>query len=210
MQVPYALALVKTVEGPVLTGQVVDTDVKDVRIGLRVRATFRKLREEGKAGVIHYGYKFAPAEEPVHGPSARGPANGSLLRRRPSPVEHRRERSRGFGGPGRPRGGATSGGRGIRPRVFRRLRGRDSIGAQGGPATRLAGPHGAELRILIESRLARVAEEVELKHKSLLGPPGTGRRGGHCCVPPSRPSDPRTRPSSREWMGESFPRAAIS
>ncbi len=74
MQVPYALALVKTVEGPVLTGQVVDTDAKDVRIGLRVRATFRKLREEGKAGVIHYGYKFAPAEEPVHGPSARGPA----------------------------------------------------------------------------------------------------------------------------------------
>jgi uncharacterized protein len=74
MQVPYALALVKTVEGPVLTGQVVDTDVRDVRIGLRVKATFRKLREEGKAGVIHYGYKFAPAEEASHGPPARGPS----------------------------------------------------------------------------------------------------------------------------------------
>jgi uncharacterized OB-fold protein len=64
MQVPYVLALVKTVEGPLLTGQVVDVTPADVDIGLRVRATFRKLREEGKAGVIHYGYKFSPAEEP--------------------------------------------------------------------------------------------------------------------------------------------------
>jgi len=75
MQVPYALALVKTVEGPVLTGQVVDIDPKEIQIGLKVRAMFRKLREEGKAGVIHYGYKFAPVEEmegttPPRGPSA--------------------------------------------------------------------------------------------------------------------------------------------
>jgi hypothetical protein len=42
----------------------VDVDPHEVEIGLRVRATFRKLREEGKAGVIHYGYKFAPAEDP--------------------------------------------------------------------------------------------------------------------------------------------------
>jgi uncharacterized protein len=64
MQVPYILALVKTREGPTLTGQVVDLPPAEVRIGLKVRATFRKLREEGKAGVIHYGYKFSPAEEP--------------------------------------------------------------------------------------------------------------------------------------------------
>jgi len=63
MQVPYVLALVRTVEGPTLTGQIVDLAPEEVRIGLKVRATFRKLREEGKAGVIHYGYKFAPAEE---------------------------------------------------------------------------------------------------------------------------------------------------
>jgi uncharacterized OB-fold protein len=63
MQVPYVLALVKTVEGPMLTGQVVDIETGEIRIGLPVRAMFRKLREEGKAGVIHYGYKFAPREE---------------------------------------------------------------------------------------------------------------------------------------------------
>jgi uncharacterized protein len=73
MQVPYVVALVKTVEGPVLTGQIVDVEPNDVGIGLKVRATFRKLREEGKTGVIHYGYKFAPAEEIDAPPEARRP-----------------------------------------------------------------------------------------------------------------------------------------
>jgi uncharacterized OB-fold protein len=74
MQVPYVVALVQTVEGPVLTGQIVDVDPHTVRIGLHVRATFRKLREEGKAGVIHYGYKFAPAEEENRPPRPKDPA----------------------------------------------------------------------------------------------------------------------------------------
>ena len=74
MQVPYVVALVKTPEGPVLTGQVVDVEPKDVTIGLKVRATFRKLREEGKAGVIHYGYKFAPAEDRDDDRPGRGTA----------------------------------------------------------------------------------------------------------------------------------------
>jgi uncharacterized protein len=73
MQVPYVLALVKTDEGPVLTAQIVDVDPPTVRIGLRVRATFRKLREEGAAGVIHYGYKFAPDEGGEGSPTPRSP-----------------------------------------------------------------------------------------------------------------------------------------
>ncbi|HTT34859.1 MAG TPA: Zn-ribbon domain-containing OB-fold protein [Thermoplasmata archaeon] len=70
MQVPYVLAIVRTTEGPQLTGQIVDIDPASVRIGLKVRATFRKLREEGRAGVIHYGYKFAAAEEAAVRPTA--------------------------------------------------------------------------------------------------------------------------------------------
>jgi scaffold protein (connect acetoacetyl-CoA thiolase and HMG-CoA synthase) len=81
MEVPYVLAIVKTPEGPQLTGQVVDVDPKSVRIGLKVRATFRRLREEGKAGVIHYGYKFTPAEArptgPTSAPAARTPRDPS-------------------------------------------------------------------------------------------------------------------------------------
>jgi len=68
MQVPYVLAMVRTKEGPHLTGQVVDIDPADVKIGLKVHAAFRKLREEGRAGVIHYGYKFAPVEVPAAHP----------------------------------------------------------------------------------------------------------------------------------------------
>ena len=72
MQVPYVLAIVRTKEGPMLTGQVVDLAPAEVRIGLPVRATFRKLREEGAAGVIHYGYKFTPRLDPDgHPPGAR-------------------------------------------------------------------------------------------------------------------------------------------
>ena len=74
MQVPYALALVRTPEGPVLTGQVVDIDPAAVTIGLKVRATFRKLREEGASGVIHYGYKFTPLDESGVLPPGRSPA----------------------------------------------------------------------------------------------------------------------------------------
>jgi uncharacterized OB-fold protein len=79
MQVPYVLALVRTKEGPFLTGQVVDIEPRDVQIGLKVRATFRKLREEGAAGVIHYGYKFAPAEEPPGRPSTRAVRSPSTV-----------------------------------------------------------------------------------------------------------------------------------
>jgi len=73
MQVPYALALVRTPEGPVLTGQVVDMEPEAVTIGLKVRATFRKLREEGASGVIHYGYKFTPLDATGILPAARRP-----------------------------------------------------------------------------------------------------------------------------------------
>ncbi|MCI4370769.1 MAG: Zn-ribbon domain-containing OB-fold protein, partial [Thermoplasmata archaeon] len=70
MQVPYVMAIVRAKEGPQLTAAVVDIEPGEVRIGLKVRATFRKLREEGKAGVIHYGYKFAPMDD-THRPPDR-------------------------------------------------------------------------------------------------------------------------------------------
>jgi len=86
MQVPYALALVRTPEGPVLTGQIVDMEPEAVRIGLKVRATFRKLREEGASGVIHYGYKFTPVDEPEGPPPGRGPV-GAIPATSPSSPE---------------------------------------------------------------------------------------------------------------------------
>ncbi len=60
MQKPYVIAMIEMDEGAKLTAQVIDVDPKDVHIGMRVRATLRRLGDEGPDGIIHYGYKFVP------------------------------------------------------------------------------------------------------------------------------------------------------
>jgi len=60
---PYVVVMVKMDEGVMLTSQLIDVGAKDVRIGMRVRATLRRLGEDGPAGVIYYGYKFAPVRQ---------------------------------------------------------------------------------------------------------------------------------------------------
>lgn len=57
---PYAVAMVKTDDGVMIEGQLVDVDLEKIEIGMPVRAVLRKLDADGKAGVIHYGYKFVP------------------------------------------------------------------------------------------------------------------------------------------------------
>ena len=61
MQKPYTMAIIEMAEGVRLTSQIIDVKPEDVKIGMPVQATFRKLGQEGDAGVIHYGYKFRPA-----------------------------------------------------------------------------------------------------------------------------------------------------
>ncbi len=60
LQKPYIMAIVEMEEGPRVTGQIVDCRPEDVEIGMPVRAVFRRLGEEGKDGIILYGYKFVP------------------------------------------------------------------------------------------------------------------------------------------------------
>lgn len=63
-QAPYVLALIQLDEGPVVTAQLTDVDVQgSVEIGMRVEMVTRKLRAEGAAGMIAYGYKFRPLIE---------------------------------------------------------------------------------------------------------------------------------------------------
>ncbi|MBC7107178.1 MAG: Zn-ribbon domain-containing OB-fold protein [Methanomassiliicoccales archaeon] len=59
---PYVIAIVQMDEGVRVTGQIIDCEPSDVKIGMRVRSTLRKLGEDGEAGVIHYGYKFIPVK----------------------------------------------------------------------------------------------------------------------------------------------------
>jgi hypothetical protein len=62
LETPYIVAIIELEEGPRVTAQIVDCDPADVKIGTNVKVTFRKLREDGKSGVIHYGYKFVVAD----------------------------------------------------------------------------------------------------------------------------------------------------
>ncbi len=60
---PYTIAVVELEEGVRITSQVVDCKPEDVQIGMPVEACFRKIREEGKEGVICYGFKFRPTDD---------------------------------------------------------------------------------------------------------------------------------------------------
>lgn len=59
--VPYVLAVVELAGGVRLTSQVVDVDPAKVAIGMPVRLEFRRIQEDGEAGVIAYGHKAVPA-----------------------------------------------------------------------------------------------------------------------------------------------------
>ncbi len=63
MQKPYVMAIIQMDEGVRLTSQLIDVKPEAVTIGMKVQAAFRKLGQEGEAGVIHYGYKFRPARD---------------------------------------------------------------------------------------------------------------------------------------------------
>lgn len=57
---PYAVGMIRTDDGVMITSQIVDVDLDKVEIGMRVQAVLRKIDEDGPGGVIHYGFKFAP------------------------------------------------------------------------------------------------------------------------------------------------------
>ncbi len=59
-QAPYAMGIIELDNGVRITGQIVDCDFEELKIGRRVRIEFRKIYQEGEAGVIYYGYKFVP------------------------------------------------------------------------------------------------------------------------------------------------------
>ena len=61
-QAPYPIAVIKLDEGPRITAQIVDCDIDDVKIGVKVQSTFRKIQEDGYIGAIYYGYKFKLVE----------------------------------------------------------------------------------------------------------------------------------------------------
>jgi hypothetical protein len=60
---PYIVALVELDDGLRLLSQLTDVAAEQVRSGMRVEAVLRKVKEDGPAGIIQYGYKFRPVVE---------------------------------------------------------------------------------------------------------------------------------------------------
>lgn len=58
--VPYTVALVKLVEGPLVTTMLTDIDNTDVYIGMKVEVVTRLKYDLGDSGLKVYGYKFRP------------------------------------------------------------------------------------------------------------------------------------------------------
>lgn len=59
-QLPYAVGIIEMDEGIRVLAQVTDCHPEELKIGDRLLAKFRRIREEGKSGIIMYGYKFVP------------------------------------------------------------------------------------------------------------------------------------------------------
>ena len=54
----YCVGIIRLHEGCTISGQIVSSPEK-IAIGKKVHAVFRKLSEDGKDGIINYGFKFA-------------------------------------------------------------------------------------------------------------------------------------------------------
>lgn len=60
---PYVVALIELDDGVRVLSQVVDVEAEEMESGMRVEATFRRIKEDGSSGIIEYGYKFRPIIE---------------------------------------------------------------------------------------------------------------------------------------------------
>jgi uncharacterized OB-fold protein len=56
-EAPYAVGIVELDGGVPIQCQVVDCTPEELKIGVPVRIEFRKIKEEGEAGILCYGYK---------------------------------------------------------------------------------------------------------------------------------------------------------
>ncbi len=59
---PYAVAIIRLDEGTNISGQVVNSP-EEVATGKRVRPVFRRITQDGDAGLIHYGIKWEIDED---------------------------------------------------------------------------------------------------------------------------------------------------
>jgi uncharacterized OB-fold protein len=57
IQAPYAVGIVELNDGVKLTTQIADVNFDKIKIGMKLKLVFRKIQDEGAAGLHCYGYK---------------------------------------------------------------------------------------------------------------------------------------------------------
>jgi len=60
-QTPFAVGIVELADGVRITTQIADVDVDTLTVGQPVKIVFRKIQEDGNAGILCYGYKAVVA-----------------------------------------------------------------------------------------------------------------------------------------------------
>jgi uncharacterized OB-fold protein len=61
--VPYAIGIVELENGLSTMMQIADCEPDEIKTGMPVKLEFRKVQEDGEAGVLMYGYKAVPVRD---------------------------------------------------------------------------------------------------------------------------------------------------
>jgi uncharacterized OB-fold protein len=59
-EVPYAIGIIELDDGVSIQCQIADCPLEDLKTGMPVKIEFRKVKQEGEAGIICYGFKAVP------------------------------------------------------------------------------------------------------------------------------------------------------
>jgi len=59
-QTPYAVGIVELDGGVRITAQIADCDFDRLEAGQRLRLEFRRIQQDGEAGILCYGHKCVP------------------------------------------------------------------------------------------------------------------------------------------------------
>lgn len=62
-QTPYVVGIVELDGGVRITSQIVDCDPETLAVGQRMRLEFRRIQQQGEAGILCYGHKCVPAPQ---------------------------------------------------------------------------------------------------------------------------------------------------
>ena len=56
-ETPFPVGIIELDDGVRLTAQIADADIDELKIGQKLSLVFRKIQEDGRAGILCYGYK---------------------------------------------------------------------------------------------------------------------------------------------------------